>query len=901
MKQLFKQIFILILAVSVMGCDNDDDGKLPEIIPGYTQTINDQTGTVTFINISENSGSYLWTFGDGTTSTEINPMKTFDPGTYTVILQATNAGGETKTFSDTFTISGEETPPAGGECTAETTESLSAADFNLTFMSDPDSSIGSFDAVLTRVSNPDSDNAVNPSCQVGQIDRNGGALFANNQIELDTKLDFNANAGFKMKVWSPVAGTKVLVKLEDLADTAIFAEVEATTTTAGAWEELTFDFASSESNKYDNIILFFELNTNTTETYYIDDFALYAGTGGGDCIAETTESLSAADFNLTFATDPGSAIGSFGADLTTVDNPATDSVNGSCKVGQIVRSADDQFANNQIVLDAKLDFSANAGFKMKVWSPSVDTSVLVKLEAEGILSQVEAVTTKSGEWEELTFEFGPGDNGTYDLIVLFFEVETNTAETYYIDDFALYPREVIAGGTNLITNGDFETGDVSGWNGDTAGNSGTFAVSDINSKCGVYSANIAVNEAQLQIITQANIGVGVVTPNSEITLSFDLRGTAGTGGEFIPLLFSNSSIEAVGVTKTDPLDGPIQPNETWTRYTYTTTAGPDVSAGLTLLLQGVCGAVADCSADVYIDNVYLGLGDGSGPNDCVPTNGTASVGVTDVTVNEAVGTATFAVRLSGADVSGGFTVDYATADGTAVQPDDYTSTSGTLTFAGTNGETQNIVVPIIDDTLEELLESFVVNLSNTSVEIGTAQATGNISSNDGAITELTTNGDFETGDLTGWTLFVDAAGASFEASDAEASDGTFSGYLTSDFNAGIGGAVDAVVKQANVGVGTVTPNTDYIVSFDLRGFSGTGGDLFVEFFSELSGGGTSAAEILSNGPLTPTDTWTPYSFTVTTGDDVSGGITLQLKTSCGPVLDCVVEGYFDNVSIELAE
>ena len=43
-------------------------------------------------------------------------------------------------------------------------------------------------------------------------------------------------------------------------------------------------------------------------------------------------------------------------------------------------------------------------------------------------------------------------------------------------------------------------------------------------------------------------------------------------------------------------------------------------------------------------------------------------------------------------------MDYATADGSAGQPGDYTATSGTLTFAGTDGESYNITVPNVDTT-----------------------------------------------------------------------------------------------------------------------------------------------------------------------------------------------------------
>jgi hypothetical protein len=86
------------------------------------------------------------------------------------------------------------------------------------------------------------------------------------------------------------------------------------------------------------------------------------------------------------------------------------------------------------------------------------------------------------------------------------------------------------------------------------------------------------------------------------------------------------------------------------------------------------------------------------------------------------------------------------------------------------------------------------------------------------------------------------------------------------------------------------------VSFDLKGsIVGAGGVIFVEFFSELSGGGTSQAGIISQ-PV-PTSSWVNYNIPVTTGNDVSGGVTLQLKADCGTNAGCTVDAYFDNVSI----
>ena len=72
------------------------------------------------------------------------------------------------------------------------------------------------------------------------------------------------------------------------------------------------------------------------------------------------------------------------------------------------------------------------------------------------------------------------------------------------------------------------------------------------------------------------------------------------------------------------------------------------------------------------------------------------------------------------------TVNYATGDGTAAAPSDYTPTSGILTFSP-GSTTQTITVPVIGDTNVESNETFRVLLSNpTAAVLGTAQGIGTI-------------------------------------------------------------------------------------------------------------------------------------------------------------------------------
>jgi hypothetical protein len=81
------------------------------------------------------------------------------------------------------------------------------------------------------------------------------------------------------------------------------------------------------------------------------------------------------------------------------------------------------------------------------------------------------------------------------------------------------------------------------------------------------------------------------------------------------------------------------------------------------------------------------------------------------------------------------TVDYATADGTAKAPADYTATSGTLTFQP--GETaKNVSVAVVGDTLVEGDETFGLILSgpvNATLAGGQQQATLTIADDDGKV------------------------------------------------------------------------------------------------------------------------------------------------------------------------
>ncbi|TWU00043.1 hypothetical protein Pla108_09860 [Botrimarina colliarenosi] len=157
-------------------------------------------------------------------------------------------------------------------------------------------------------------------------------------------------------------------------------------------------------------------------------------------------------------------------------------------------------------------------------------------------------------------------------------------------------------------------------------------------------------------------------------------------------------------------------------------------------------------------------------------------------------------------------------------------------------------------------------------------------------TELTSNGGFETGDTSDWVSFPTA-------------NSTFN--ITSDANSGAWAAEvfnndpasSAVIKQANLGVGVVNPGDTINISFSAKGEGAAGGVVFAEFFSEIDGGGTSANEILTGGPLVLTNQYQDFSFTTLAGPDVSGGVTLQFATVTGGDSGSVSVFFIDDVSV----
>ena len=170
-----------------------------------------------------------------------------------------------------------------------------------------------------------------------------------------------------------------------------------------------------------------------------------------------------------------------------------------------------------------------------------------------------------------------------------------------------------------------------------------------------------------------------------------------------------------------------------------TTVEPEEDFVVTLLGNASLTHTPTSATDSPVDNVYgVQLGDDEGApfsqTATISNDDAAQVSVIGTSVNEADGTVTVEVQLTGT-VQGGFTVDYDTADLSALAGTDYVATDGTLTFNGTDDEIQTFTVTISNDSDVESGELFNVLLSN--VDTGTSGVdSADISTTNGSITIL---------------------------------------------------------------------------------------------------------------------------------------------------------------------
>jgi len=159
---------------------------------------------------------------------------------------------EGSTVSHTYTAVGDYTVKvvalSGGAATTQITKTITIVNPILLPVDFESSTLvfnfGNFDGgALSVISNPQS-NGINTSAKVAKMVKSAGQSWGGSSFKLGNPIDFSANKIFRMKVYSPRVGAKVLLKVENPSDNSINFEKEVSTTLANAWEDLVFDYST---------------------------------------------------------------------------------------------------------------------------------------------------------------------------------------------------------------------------------------------------------------------------------------------------------------------------------------------------------------------------------------------------------------------------------------------------------------------------------------------------------------------------------------------------------------------------------------------------------------------------------------------------------------------------------
>ena len=287
-------------------------------------------------------------------------------------------------------------------------------------------------AAIEVIDNPDP-NGANTTAKVAKMTKTAGSeVWAGSFFNISTPLDLNNYGKLSVKTWSPKSGATVRLKIENQANNQEFFEIDATTTVANSWEELTFDLSAAQAFTYDRIVIFFDFgNAGDDSVYYYDEFNLVNDSGNAVSIFQDFE-----------GTPPAFTVFGNIADIEVISNPDATGANTTSMVAKMTKtSGSEVWAGSFFDVSTPLDLTNYSKLSVKTWSPKSGATVRLKIENQANnqeFFEIDATTTVANSWEELVFDLSAAQNFTYDRVVIFFDFgNAGDDSIYYYDEFGL--------------------------------------------------------------------------------------------------------------------------------------------------------------------------------------------------------------------------------------------------------------------------------------------------------------------------------------------------------------------------------------------------------------------------------------------------------------------------------
>lgn len=382
------------------------------------------------------------------------------------------------------------------------------------------------------VANPDP-TGVNTSVGVGSYTNAAAFDFCFALYTFPAVLDLSTYNQFKMKIWSPTAPCKALLKLEGPGGPAVEKFVDITV--ANQWVEYTFDMSAGAgyTNLKTILVSFNSFVLGDDKTYYFDDIVAEKA----EVCYETFESPSGINW-----------IGLNGTFDGAVANPGANQVNSTAMVGSFTNNPafDYNFAFGTIST-GPIDLSVYNQFAMDVYLPA-PTSVLFKLEGTGQALEKVKYVPIGGAWQRITFDMSGASAFTTitKILIVFAPGKIDNGLTYYFDNICAYPNACKDAVPNPDILDDFECNRNAayalGWdslsvvkNPAPDGTNTSSKVGKWNDPAGnstEYAALVIASENPIDLSVRNQFGCKVWAPKAG-TLLLKIEG--GTGAKEVPI------------------------------------------------------------------------------------------------------------------------------------------------------------------------------------------------------------------------------------------------------------------------------------------------------------------------------------------------------------------------------
>jgi len=316
--------------------------------------------------------------------------------------------------------------------------------------------------MTTRFPNPDLASTVNNSNLCAQYVRNPGELWDVLVIVANGSINgvndyVNGSKTMSVDVFSPIPGVPIQITLEDSSlagatnyPTGRHSIYLGVTTLTNEWETIVLTFDSKPDVTMSDVgltsvILLFNGNTNTSDTYYFDN--LYGPEFNNQCDGLTINpSVNFADWdcnwNLGFCPSE-SACTSFdymSGWLNQAYNPDITSMNTSKYSGSYTRNPDGNTGEDVLISyfsEGALDLSTNTYFNFKIYGPPRPIYLSLQDANNNEIYAFNSALSSNNQWQQFSVDLSSVASQSITRFVMFIDQGVVNWDTYFLDDFNL--------------------------------------------------------------------------------------------------------------------------------------------------------------------------------------------------------------------------------------------------------------------------------------------------------------------------------------------------------------------------------------------------------------------------------------------------------------------------------